>query len=276
MTTLDRRALIASATVAGLAALVGRAKAGPINPPSGPVTGTNAAALGLTAIPGGTTQFSITQPGSYILTGNLTVAGVAIGVSAGDVTLDLNGYTVTCTDPNSYAIYLGSFRNITVRNGHLRGGDSGLGCSVLTDSIIEDLLVTNTRFSGIYLNSAGVRSCIVRRCLVSGVGAAGLATDNSSFLAGIICGGGACRIEDCTVSRLVFNGVGSPTFRGIHMSAPTGLGGAGNIVARCTVTHDAAINGIGINFNGTGVYRDNTVMNFSTPYSGGSNGNGNV
>ena len=44
--------------------------------------------------------YTISQPGSYYLTANLTVAsGDAIDINANGVTLDLNGFTISSTDP---------------------------------------------------------------------------------------------------------------------------------------------------------------------------------
>src|SRR5208282_3722482 len=54
--------------------------------------------------------FTISQPGSYYLTTNLTVTGGnAITIAANNVTLDLNGFTISSTAPSAtgYGIQLG-------------------------------------------------------------------------------------------------------------------------------------------------------------------------
>ncbi len=44
---------------------------------------------------------TITQPGSYFLTANITVAtGNGIAINSDNVTLDLNGFTLASTSPN--------------------------------------------------------------------------------------------------------------------------------------------------------------------------------
>src|SRR5436305_10093862 len=50
-----------------------------------------------TVMAAGGFPYSITQPGSYKLTGNLVVPSLLNGIliSASDVTLDLNGFTIT-------------------------------------------------------------------------------------------------------------------------------------------------------------------------------------
>src|SRR5208283_1667721 len=46
--------------------------------------------------------FTITQPGFYYLSANITVSsGNAIIINADGVTLNLNGFTISSTDPNN-------------------------------------------------------------------------------------------------------------------------------------------------------------------------------
>jgi hypothetical protein len=80
--------------------------------------------------------YKITQPGSYKLTGNLTmtttdagnVSGfdAAIGIASSQVTLDLNGFSISVVNNipmlnhNFYAIAeLGTYSQTTVRNGNI-------------------------------------------------------------------------------------------------------------------------------------------------------------
>jgi hypothetical protein len=70
--------------------------------------------------------FNITTSGSYYLTQNLTVAaGNAITISVSNVTLDLNGFTISSTESpagSSSAILLGSgLSNVTIVNGLVDG-----------------------------------------------------------------------------------------------------------------------------------------------------------
>src|SRR6266404_299820 len=93
-----------------------------------------------TVMAAGGFPYRITQPGSYRLSGNLTVPDVnatAIQVMADNVTIDLNGFSiigpVVCTgfpvqtcSPNptflrASGVDGGSYSNITVVNGTVRG-----------------------------------------------------------------------------------------------------------------------------------------------------------
>jgi len=80
--------------------------------------------------------FIIKQPGSYYLTTNLTVSGGdAITITTNDVTLDLNGFTISSTaNPASGTGILlsGRLRNITIQNGFIRGGVTNNGSGVFS------------------------------------------------------------------------------------------------------------------------------------------------
>ena len=66
---------------------------------------------------------TIVKPGSYFVTTNLvyTNGGDGLYISASDVTVDLNGFTLTGASPAGNAIRIISATNVTVRNGTLRG-----------------------------------------------------------------------------------------------------------------------------------------------------------
>ncbi|NGO37854.1 hypothetical protein G4L39_00340 [Limisphaera ngatamarikiensis] len=70
--------------------------------------------------------FTISQPGSYYLTTNLTVSsGSAIIIATNGVTLDLNGYTIrsTANPANAAAIWIeNGLRNLAILNGNIEGG----------------------------------------------------------------------------------------------------------------------------------------------------------
>lgn len=76
------------------------------------------------AIPIAGPHFIISQPGSYYLTGNITVStSDAIRVASNDVTLDLNGFTVRSSledqDSGAGIRVLGSRARLTVKNGSI-------------------------------------------------------------------------------------------------------------------------------------------------------------
>lgn len=81
--------------------------------------------------PGGPTPVVLAQPGSYYLTGNLSVsAGDAIVIAVSGVTLDLNGFMIASSDANlsGTAIYLAdAITDVSVTNGNIRGTTTYVG-----------------------------------------------------------------------------------------------------------------------------------------------------
>jgi hypothetical protein len=243
------------------------------------VIGQSGGGDGRTVITASTSQVTIGQPGSYVLAGSISATGTGISITASDVTLDLNGYRVSTSSTMASAILLGSgsLGNITIRNGTLSGGQNGVTATTstgLNGLLLEDLRVVNAKQNGIFLNSTNHRGIQVRRCHIIDTGSTTTVADGNLVIAGIALGGGAHRVEDCTVSRLFYNGSGTPTFRGIQVSTTNTL--VTNLIAGCCVAHDAPITGIGMSFS-IGIYRNNSVMQFSSPYavSGSINGGGN-
>ena len=112
--------------------------------------------------------FTISQPGSYYLTTNLVgVSGQnGIAISSGNVTLDLNGFTLLGVSSSLRGVYVsGSFTNITVRNGTVSGwgshGVDGYSTGSPRNLVFERLSVSANGGSGILTEKASV----VRDCL---------------------------------------------------------------------------------------------------------------
>jgi len=95
-----------------------------------------------TVMSAGGFPYTISQPGSYRLSGNLVIPGDTNGVqiSASDVTLDLNGFNIQCsvTLPNQVSCIkiLGSAHNITVRNGAISGTLLGGGFTNTANNLV--------------------------------------------------------------------------------------------------------------------------------------------
>lgn len=280
MNDIERRTLI---TAAGLGTIAALAKAGPLNPPAGAVASTGRTLDEVyNKIPGGdgriaisTAPFSINSPGSYVVTANLSAAGTVLTISADNVTVDLNGFTLTNTGTLTSTVAINGVRkHVTVRNGACAGGAHTIGnTNTPADVLLEDLTITDGKLSGISLNATNARNCTVRRCRIFDTGSTTTAADGNLSISGIIIGGSNNFVEDCTVSRLYYNGSATGSLRGIFFNGGAAQGG---IITRCTVSHDSALTGTGINAGPSCIYRDNTVMNISTAYTGGSNGGGNV
>lgn len=108
---------------------------GPLTPPGAPAPTMKSLdqvepriPVNATTCPGDTTYaFIIAQPGSYYLTGPITVAsGSAIRISATNVTLDLNGFTIASTARSAAQINDGiqidsQVEGAIIRNGHIVG-----------------------------------------------------------------------------------------------------------------------------------------------------------
>lgn len=196
-----------------VATLAGTALAGPLSPPSGAPSSTGKTTqevfdrvaqaddalwnriartpqgLAEPRIPvqslGGTsfTAHIISDPGSYYLTGNITVeAGrTAIIIDSSDVELDLNGFTITGNNaPGSRGISTTFNRfNITVRNGSIVNmGGEALNLGQAPSSIIEHIKVRKTGGIGVLLGPHNIG----RNIVVHEAGATGISVGDRSTL----------------------------------------------------------------------------------------------
>jgi hypothetical protein len=106
--------------------------------------------------------FNITAPGKYVLNTNLTLAPNsirAILITCSDVTVDLNGYTLTGYGDTSYKGFAiqaygatGALSNITVKNGTLtsfREGILSASGNALVGSGMKDSVFRNITMSAI-------------------------------------------------------------------------------------------------------------------------------
>ena len=289
---LNRRMLLSAAGLIGVAAVASKSKAGPIDPPVGPVAptgrtldevynkvpGANGTGDGRIPLAGGTNNLFISAPGSYILTGNIDTATTCITIIASKVTLDLNGYHLTNSATTGTAVITlsGSLSGITIRNGSLSGGVSGIfGISTLSSILLEDLRISRAKQSGIALTDGGNRGFILRRCQIVETGLLTVPADGALAVTAINLAGDAHRLEDCTVARIFNSGTGG-TIRGIVIAGSGAT--SGTLVDRCFLTHDVGVNGTGLQMTPGGTYRNNIAQIFTTPYSvlNNTDGGGNL
>jgi hypothetical protein len=132
--------------------------------------------------------FTVTTPGTYVLTGNLTCtvpqsAAITIpGNLPGQVVVDLKGFTITGDDSaSSTGIGIGpsvSLPNafpITVRNGAITNVSSGVSTPSLPgvqspgSAGLQDILIANLNISGVTacVSFSGVENSVVRNCTFS-------------------------------------------------------------------------------------------------------------
>lgn len=132
---------------------------------------------------------TITQPGSYYLTGNITVAsGNGIVIESDEVTLDLNGFTIKsiAASAGGIGIYVNlTRRNIAIANGFIKGGTTyadstfsgagfnyGIYSSADSNITVSQVGVERCALSGIYLlghDATAVLSCTVSTCVSIGI-----------------------------------------------------------------------------------------------------------
>ncbi len=281
-----RNALLSVVLLAGSATFL---VAGPLTPPGGPVTGTYktlsevepAIAINAVNTPGDVDSvYRITQPGSYYLTGNIVGASgkYCIKILADDVTIDLGGFVVSGHAASIGGIYgEGVRRNVTIRNGTVRGVGNGSG-------IIFSL--SNSRWwrvedvSAMENSGAGIRvpnSSTVERCRAAQNGGAGIHTSSSCIVRNSVSevnlGDGVRLASHCTVegtnvslnSGAGFNGQGDGVaIIGCTSSSNTGAGISvlnGARVVDCAVRSNG---GDGIVLSTAGIVEGNTVT-----FSGG-------
>ena len=178
----------------------------------------------------------IDQPGSYYLTENIIVQSInqgAIFVSADNVTIDLNGFTIYGGSARNQGISGDTIKNFTVLNGNILGFQ-GVGIYAQnTDNFhAQNLRIEcdpNSLTSGIRSGTNSfITNCSVKNCLSAGIDVSG----NGGF-----------------ISQCVTNSTG---YYGIY------LNGSGT-VAGCVVNGNSSY-GIVIK-NGTGLIRGNSITN---------------
>ena len=193
--------------------------------------------------------YIISQPGSYYLTTNIAITtnnfgGHAIEILANNVTLDLNGFFVSCASTNagSAGIYIANTQtNITVRNGSLTGWHTGVfSLSAFSASLIfEKLCLVNcnqgsSSYGGEGINAQG--AAVVRDCNFEN-DYFGIYCNNSSTSAMSLIAD--CTVADCTFGILL---VGGGVIRGctVNNCSSTGIdysSGNGGTVSGCEVNN---------------------------------------
>jgi hypothetical protein len=165
--------------------------------------------------------FTINASGSYYLTKNLNVTtGDAITITASQVTLELNGFTISSTaNPAAGTGILLANNNadITILNGHIKGGVVNSGGTYSGSGFANGISSPafsprNVRIAGLSIIGClndGIRlftgnSTVVESCTVQTVGAAGIVANTVSHSVAYDCGSSAIvagnTADDCTGS----------------------------------------------------------------------------
>lgn len=193
------------------------ATAGPINPAPGPVTATQKTLfeieprtpLSLTNTPGdANSTFRITAPGSYYLTGSMTVPSNtnAIEVAASNVTIDLNGFSIVGAG--------GAVSNRGIRNDGVVTNIRVVGAGGSIRDLAGDAINLDTTGSDASISGLDIRNCRIGiqvgdRAMIRDVRV--VANTNDGFIVGqhsILTG---CVAKDNALSSAGAVGVGFTT-----------------------------------------------------------------
>jgi hypothetical protein len=212
--------------------------------------------------------FTISAPGSYYLTNNLAVtSGPAIIINNNvatprDVTLDLNGFTIssTASNPNDTAIVLGApINDITILNGHIQGyvsyngSYSGIGFLHGINHIgtaIFNVRVIGVTVSGCLMDgiNVGSNATVVENCTVGTVGGSGIVADVVSNSSVYQAGTGGI------VATTVSNCHGAATQSGAHgISCSAAINSYGQATSGNGIDVTVATNCYGLSTSGKGV-----------------------
>jgi len=194
---------------------------GVLTPPAGapvPVMKTLDQVEARTAITNTSSLVTISQPGSYYLTGNLTVStGNGINITTNNVRLDLNGFTIrsTATSAAGYGILLSSgLKDLTILNGFIQGGVTNNGSGIYNgggfshginflsvaplNMLVSHISVSGCGSRGIYLGLGD--STVVEACTVRAVGGYGINASTIRGCSAVDCGAHAIwgdQVSDC-------------------------------------------------------------------------------
>ena len=189
--------------------------------------------------------YTISQSGSYYLTGNLEASGTSDGIlilgPATSVSLDLNGFSLIGAGvpfTRGIAAESGS-KIVSIRNGTVRGWDYGILADYGNTANLSQVTVEGNVHSGIYVYGGGE----IENSVVSGNGWIGLLAGANTvirhsrvignFLTGLYLPGGSSLIESSLISG---NGYGS-TYNEPWSKAGIWTGSANRIV-NCLVQNN--------------------------------------
>lgn len=261
-------------------------------------------------IPIGTAPYTITAPGSYYLTADLSASATVIDVSVSNVTLDLNGHTIT-NSGSTATIYAGGATNLTIFGGNVVGGGYGVYIGSATAGVIalHQLRITGFTVAGVDIQGGSQYPAIrITDNDISSYGTAGTSAQaivafqvwggrvSSNTLMGQTPSGSGTGISFGSASGLLLVDNSITYYQtGISLSFSDGVkllrndvfsNGAGIAVSSCTGVEAqenliSSNSGTGLSFSSvTGcVYRSNTSQlngtNYSIPGSGVTNAGGN-
>jgi parallel beta-helix repeat protein len=239
-------------------------------------------------------QTTISSPGSYYLTNDVVVGIVyAFTIASDNVTLDLNGHTVT-VGSGGYGVYCSGYKSIRITNGSISGGSGG--CTFRSAGTIQ---IDHVTFSGqsnyaVIVDGADAShpaQVILADNAVYGAGQSGI---DLEYIAGSriennevrACGAEGINVRNCLNSTFAHNIVSGNTLPGVLLDSASfsailyndvsGNGGAGLTFNNS----DFACNGNKIAYNtfskngSDGLYEDSSFDDVSWNTCSGNSGYG--
>ncbi len=202
-----------------------------------------------------TGYYTITQPGSYYLTENITGSNAnffgVIWINSADVTLDLNGFTVSQTSTagsffvNGIYVSASAVANLTIRNGTLRGptvwSDAGTAWGgaysesasqgIYIKSIGSSVSVPVMKFENLTLRNWGFTGISLDYPYDGKTGRAIIANCSFIEIAQIGIRGRAAVIRDCSISKVGTQGIegDNNVIERVMIEGAGGNGIAGNL-----------------------------------------------
>lgn len=209
---------------------------------------------------------TISTSGSYYLANNITVSsGDAITIAASNVTLDLNGFTIssTASPAAGTGIEVGNRTGVTITNGNIVGGVTNSGTNFsgtgfingirnafftsVREIHISRITVRGCLGEGIFLNDPFGRSTVVDSCLVDIAGGTGIGAGHVTNSIAINCGFegiSASVASHCRGSSLgTGDGVSAGTADNCTGDSAGGSGVEATVVSNCSGS-SASGNGI--------------------------------
>lgn len=182
-----------------------------------------------TAITNRTSLMTITQPGSYYLTGGLTVSnGNGINIQTTNVTLDLNGFAIVSTAAVATGTGIqiaNALKNIVIQNGSIAGsvtnnagvfGGSGFlhGINFVSGQPFNVHVsgVSVSGISGAGINLSVGEPTVVECCTLRTIGGTGITASTIRHCSVTDCGGSVAingdQVSDCRGESAAINGGG--------------------------------------------------------------------
>ena len=195
--------------------------------------------------------YTISVPGSYYLTTNLTgsVGTTGIVVSVDNVSIDLNGFALIGSGGSvgSGILVSGAPANLSVRNGTIRDwGSDGVNAGAALNTQFERLIISGNASNGLH---AG-RYCQITQCIVRRSGRDGILCEQASVVSHCVVVSNSLAGIETGISGAPGAGTASALITSCvaNDNAGAGLQPGRNVLV---LDNECAGNAIGIFINGT-------------------------